>query len=377
MTPGRAQPQATDLFAPERHGDADAAAGLIDFAVNVQPGPPSFVLAALSGRLGDLAAYPSVHDEQAAVTAAATLHGRREDEVLLLDGAAEGFELLARLRPRHVALIEPSFTEPGRVLAQSGARITRVVLPPPWRLEKVLVPEDADLVVLGNPTNPTSVLHPREQIRRLIRPGRLVVVDEAFADLTRDGAGRREPESLADALPGGVIVIRSVTKTFGLAGLRVGYLLAAPEVIARLSAGRRHWPLGTLPLVALAECLGPGGQAYAAALAERVAADRSHLLALLDDAGLEVAARPDAPYVLIRVADGFATKATLAARGFSVRSCANFTGLGPGYLRLAVRPPEQAAALLDALRAAGTAASGVEVEEPTTADPWTMKGVRR
>ncbi len=351
----REQPGA-EFFAPERHGDADAGDGLIDFAVNVQPGPPDFVVDALAARLGDLAAYPRAADVDRAVAAAAALHGRHPDEVLLLDGAAEGFELLARLAPRHVALVEPSFTEPERVLRAAGARLSRVVLAEPWRLDPAAVPDDADLVILGNPTNPTSVLHAREAVRGLLRPGRLVVVDEAFADLTLDQAtGAREPESFASELPPGMIVIRSITKTFGLAGLRAGYLLAAPEVIARLVAGRRHWPLGTLALTALAECLGPRGQAHAATAAATVAADREALVCLLQTVpGVRLPVVPRAPYVLLEL-DGergpgaLAVKAALRDKGFAVRSCANFAGLTPDHLRLAVRGPEAVAALLGAL----------------------------
>ena len=344
-------PQQPELFAPERHGDADAESGVTDFAVNVQPGPPEFLRAALTARIGDLAAYPTAADTDRATAAIAARHGRSADEVLLLDGAAEGFELLARLAPRHIALIEPSFTEPERVLRATGARLSRVMLDDPWTLTSARVPDDADLVIVGNPTNPTSVLHPREQILALARPGRLLVVDEAFADLTRDAVtGEREPQTLADDLPEGVVVIRSVTKTFALAGLRVGYLLAAPDVIARLTAGRRHWPLGTLALTALAECLGPQGDRYAAALADRVAADRSQLLGLLDEAGVEVCAAPEAPYVLIRVPDGLGLKAALRERGFGVRSCANFTGLSPDHLRIAVRSAEESSALVAAMK---------------------------
>lgn len=363
MSTGRELP---DLFEPGRHGDADAEPGLIDFAVNVQPGPPPFVRDVLAARLGDLAAYPSARDADAAVAAAAVLHGRRTDEILLLDGAAEGFELLARLRPRHVAVIEPSFTEPERVLRAAGARISRVVLPPPWRLDASLVPDDADLVIVGNPTNPTSVLHPRGDLEALIRPGRLVVIDEAFADLTLGDDGRREPQSLADGLPSGVIVIRSATKTFGLAGLRVGYLLAAPELIARLTAGRRHWPLGTLALVALAECLGPRGQAHAAGLAAAIAADRAAMVERLRAHGITVPGIPRAPYVLVEVPDGLGLKAALRTRGCAVRSCANFTGLGPQYLRLAVRPPGRVTALLAAWEDASREAARTAAAATTT-----------
>ena len=114
-----------------------------------------------------------------------------------------------------------------------------VVLDPPFGLAGAQVPEAADLVVVGNPTNPTSVLHTREQILALRRPGRIVVVDEAFADSVPG-----EPESLADESLPDVLVLRSLTKTWSLAGLRVGYALgcagrvgAADRVAPALAAG--------------------------------------------------------------------------------------------------------------------------------------------
>ncbi|ALG85215.1 Rv2231c family pyridoxal phosphate-dependent protein CobC [Gordonia phthalatica] len=347
-----------DLFDPDRHGDEDAELGLRDFAVNVRPGPPSFLTRALTERIGDLAAYPSAADTTAATRSAARLHGRDDSEVLLLGGAAEGFELLARLRPRHVALIQPSFTEPERVLRATGARITQVVLAAPWRLGDAAIPDDADLVVVGNPTNPTSVLHTRAEIDRLRRPGRTVVIDEAFADVTLDAVtAADEPQSMASVSAPDLVVIRSVTKTFALAGLRVGYLLAAPAVIEQLVRGRRHWPLGTLALTALAACVSDEGRSYAQQQARQVAADREYLVRRLADIGVEPAVPPAASYVLIRVPDGLGVKARLRARGFGIRSCANFVGLGSDHLRIAVRTPDLTDALVEAMQDVMTGSS--------------------
>ncbi|NDZ95545.1 threonine-phosphate decarboxylase [Streptomyces sp. SID6673] len=338
------------LFARHRHGDADAEPGLVDFAVNVRSGPPEFICDALARRIGDLAQYPSTSDQEKAITAIASAHGRAHDEVLLLSGAAEGFELLPRLAPRHAALIQPSFTEPELALRSAGVSITDVVLPPPWQLVPDAVPDDADLVVLGNPTNPTSVLHPVSAIERLRRPGRLVVVDEAFADITLDpGTRQGEPASIADRRADDMAVIRSVTKTFGLAGLRAGYLLAAPDVIARLTVGRRPWPLGTLALTALAECVGPEGQRYAREQAEMIAADRAEMVAQLTAAGIEVCAAPSASFVLTAMPSALEIKSRLRDKGFAVRSAANFAGLDDRYLRLAVRDAETTRSLIAAI----------------------------
>ena len=111
----------------------------------------------------------------------------------------------------------------------------------PFAFDPGLVPADADLVFVGNPTNPTSVAHSREALAELVRPGRLVVVDEAFADCLPG-----ERESLASrANLEGLVVVRSLTKTWALAGLRVGYVLASADVVALLAAAQPLWPVST------------------------------------------------------------------------------------------------------------------------------------
>jgi histidinol-phosphate aminotransferase len=159
---------------------------MLDFAVNVRhEQPPDWLLARLTARLPDLGRYPGAADQQTAVRSVARRHGVPEDHVLLLAGGSEGFALLPAMRPRLVALIAPSYTEPEAILTAAGVALHQVLLAPPFRLTdatSAMVPGAADMVVLGNPTNPTGVLHPRESILALRRDGRLVVVDEAFAD---------------------------------------------------------------------------------------------------------------------------------------------------------------------------------------------------
>jgi histidinol-phosphate aminotransferase len=221
-------------FDLSHHGDADIVSGLVDLAVNVRAGgTPDWLAARI--RAADLAAYPVRRTALAAVTAR---HGRAAGEVLLTAGAAEAFVLLARaLRPRHAVVVHPQFTEPEAALRAAGHEVDRVVLPFPFALDPALVPAGADLVFVGNPTNPTSVAHPRNALLGLVRPGRVVVVDEAFADCL---PGEREsPAGHRDLT--GLVVLRSLTKTWGLAGLRVGYLLAAPDMVRLLASAQPLW----------------------------------------------------------------------------------------------------------------------------------------
>ncbi|OBI21060.1 hypothetical protein A5714_07420 [Mycobacterium sp. E2462] len=314
------------------HGDEAVAPGMLDFAVNVRHGePPQWLLQRLGERLSDLARYPSADDVNRARDAVAARHGREREEVLPLAGAAEGFALLANLRPSRAAVLAPAFTEPAAALTAARVPVHHVVLAPPFGLGGAAVPDDADLVVVGNPTNPTSVLHTREQLLALRRPGRILVVDEAFAD-----AIPGEPHSVAgESLPD-VLVLRSLTKTWALAGLRVGYALGAPDVLARLTAQRAHWPVGTLQLTAIAACCAREAVAEAAAGAARLAELRAEMVSGLHSVGVDVT-DGRAPFVLFRTPGAVRIRERLRDRGIAVRRCDTFVGLDERYLRVAVR----------------------------------------
>ncbi|MGV9981147.1 Rv2231c family pyridoxal phosphate-dependent protein CobC, partial [Micromonospora wenchangensis] len=230
------------------HGDAEATPGLVDLAVNVRRDPmPDWLADPVTAALADLAGYPDPRPARAAVAAR---HGRPPAEVLLTAGAAEGFVLLARalVGVRRPVVVHPQFTEPEAALRAAGHRVERLLLDPDddFRLDPARVPADADLVMIGNPTNPTSVLHPATALAALARPGRVLVVDEAFADTTGVPGVDGEPESLAARrdLPG-LVVVRSLTKTWGLAGLRIGYLLGEAALLERLAAAQPLWAVST------------------------------------------------------------------------------------------------------------------------------------
>ncbi|MDH6134395.1 histidinol-phosphate aminotransferase [Kitasatospora sp. MAA4] len=319
------------------HGDAEVrAAGLVDLAVNVRTGtPPEWLRTRLAATLADLAAYP---EQSAARAAVAARHGRPVEEVLLTSGAAEAFVLLARtLRARHPVVVHPQFTEPEAALRDAGHTVRRVLLSPAdgFRLTADAVPEEADLVVVGNPTNPTSILHPAASLIELAREGRTLVVDEAFMDAV---PGERESLAGRRGLPGRVVVLRSLTKTWGLAGLRIGYLLGPAELIAELSRAQPLWPVSTPALVAAELCSAPAALAESEAAAVATGEHREHLLkglAAFDD--IRVHGEPAAPFVLIELPRAAEVRDRLRATGFAVRRGDTFPGLGTDWLRIAVR----------------------------------------
>lgn len=316
------------------HGDAELGPGLLDLAVNVRGRtPPPWLARRVADSLSDLGSYPDPTRARAAV---ARRHLRDPEQVLLTAGAAEAFVLLARaLRPRRAVVVHPQFTEPESALRAAGHDVHRVLLPPDFTLDPALVPEDADLVVVGNPTNPTSVLHPARTLAELARPGRVLVVDEAFADCVPG-----EPESLADRadLPG-LVVVRSLTKTWSLAGLRAGYLLAPSDLVDRLAEAQPLWSVSTPALAATEACCEPGALAEADAWARELAGHREALATALSGFGLSVVPGAKASFLLVRWDNADRLRVRLRERGIAVRRGDTFPGLGPEWFRVAVRDP--------------------------------------
>ena len=340
--------EAPDL---DHHGDRDIAAGLVDLAVNVRSRTPSpWLRDALEATLDHLAAYPDAREARQAI---ADHHGVDASMVLPTAGAAEAFTLIARgLGARKPLVVHPQFTEPEAALRAAGADVRRLILSPDNGFAMTtadvneVVFSDADLVVIGNPTNPTSVLHARADIAQWVRPGRVVVVDEAFMD-----AVEGEPESMISPDMTGVLVTRSLTKSWGLAGLRVGYLIGDPSLIARLEGQQPPWSVSTPALAAIQACLQAEREGVLTAINAETARQRAYFANTLAAAGFAPVATPEAPFVLINTEKlgAGSQRLALADLGFAVRRGETFPGLGPAWLRLAVCDEPTADAFAEAL----------------------------
>ena len=333
------------------HGDQAAHDADLDFAVNVHGTTPQWLQDSLAAALGELAAYPSA-----------------QLEVLLLHGVAEGFSLLPHLG-LPATIVQPQFTEPEAAFRAAGVEVDSLVLPPPYTLTPTLadVHENASfphsqqlegqMVIIGNPTNPTGVAHSADNLRGLAGRCGILVVDEAFMDVADGEIIRRC--SLADCRPGeanripdNVIVFRSMTKTWAIAGLRCGYALGHPALLAQLVRRRPHWPLGTLQLTAMAAIARREAELLPQIRAE-IGQQRETMTQLLRGAGWQVL-DSEAPFVLacpdaaLSTHDGPGAaevdvvkhehlRQGLAERGVAVRRCDTFAGLDGSWWRLAVR----------------------------------------
>jgi cobyrinic acid a,c-diamide synthase len=337
----------------DHHGDADVADGLVDLAVNVRvPAPPAWLADVIRASVDDLAAYPDPQRARAAIAAA---HHVSPEQVLPSAGGAELFSLLARARAwRSPVVVHPQFTEPEAALRAAGHRPSRVVLRADhgFRLDPRLVPADADLVIIGNPTNPTGVLHPAHLLAGLAAPNRVLVVDEAFMD-----AVPGETESLISPTMPGLVVLRSLTKTWGLAGLRAGYAVGDPTMITALAAQQPPWSVSTPAAAAMIACVTPAAREVAAEAAEEIERRRDHLVAGLIELELGVVPASRAPFVLVDTSGWLpgdhppgAVRIRLRERGYAARRGETFPGLGADWIRLAVRDQETSDSVIKTLR---------------------------
>lgn len=214
---------------------------------------------------------PEPEQEAALVQAAAHAYGVADPACVV---AAPGTQSLIGLLPllfpaRQVAVLGPTYGEHALAWRRAGAEVREVTEPDGMRA--------ADLRVLVQPNNPDGRVLSRAALRDLVPRHGLLVIDEAFADL-------EDAASLGGELPhDNVLLLRSFGKTYGLAGLRLGFALAAPELVARIGATLGPWavsgPALAIGIAALRD------DAWRAAMRRRLAADAARLDALLARAG--------------------------------------------------------------------------------------------
>lgn len=345
-----------------------AVSALIDFSASLNPlGPPAAVWRVLAAPEALVRHYPEPL-APAVRAAVARWRGVPESAVLVTNGAAEALYLLARLAAgRRTRWAEPTFSEYRRAAAAAGSRPDPVVLRPlPSAPGGLLSPEDArglaerlaaglergDLALLCNPNNPTGWLVDGAAVRSLAATladrGCWLVVDESFIDFAPEPR-RHSVGAQAAAAGGRLAVVGSLTKLFGMPGLRVGYAVAPPEVVRRLDAARDPWSVGGLAQAAAVATLAAPG--FVARTRRWIARERPRVAAGLARLAGMAALPSAANFHCVRLTRGSgpSLRAFLGARGLLVRDGATFPGLGPAWLRAAVRSRPENDALLEAL----------------------------
>lgn len=355
-----------EKLTPAVHGGPDyaelAALGLspdevIDFSANANPyGPSPQVRAALAKV--PLDRYP---DAQAIALRErlAQVHGLTPDHIIVGNGTAEliwllGMAYLQRGDP--VVIIGPTFGEYRAAAGSMGAKVAEYraqaaadFRPDVAAMEGLIERQQPRLAFLCHPNNPTGVYLAREAVEALANAcrGGLLVVDEAYRAFV---AGPWPSEPLVKRGPGlspaggNVVLLRSMTKDHALAGLRLGYALASPEVVVTLKKVQPSWSVN-----AAAQAAGLAALSDTEHLREtlsQIAKAKAYLVEELTHLGLRVV--PSATnFLLVEVGDGQSLRRKLLSHSLMVRDCNSF-GL-PEYVRIAARRMEECRKLIEAL----------------------------
>lgn len=335
----------------EHGGDIYAHPGVLDFSASLNPcGIPERVRTVLREGVDACASYPDPHCREL-TEAIAVYEGVREEWVQATAGATDAIARLCQAtRPRRALLAAPCYSGYEQALEQVGCEVV-------WHdlrredgfalTASVLgrIDETIDLVFLANPNNPTGRCVDGGLLRACLERAReaqaVIVLDECFVDLTEHSGS----SGLVADNPH-LVVIKAHTKTFALAGLRLGYALCSDlRLLARMAATGQPWAVSVPAQLAGVACLEE--REYLGQSRALVAAERARLCATLGECGLSVVPG-EANYLLFEGPLGLAE--ALLARGILVRRCDNFRGLGERWLRVAVRTPRENDQLVTALR---------------------------
>jgi len=330
--------------------------GIIDFSASINPlGPPKASIKAIEDGIRLIPPYPDPYAFELR-EALSAFHAIPADNILPANGSTELIYLIPRfLKPGRALIVEPAFSEYRSALALSDIRAESFVLSKVdgfgldlGRLGRKLA-QGFSALYIANPANPTGVLYPEEEVLKVIdmagRSGATVVLDEAFIDFS-GGSVAKEAVKTENA-----IVLRSLTKFYSIAGLRLGYAIANRKITAGLSRLMPPWSVNTLASMAGAAAL--SDDAYRERTAAWLSEEKEFLSrAIASIKGLEPYPS-SANYIMVRIGSRVSAKELAAAlfkKGLLIRDLGAFMGLGPELFRVAVLSREANRSLIEALR---------------------------
>ena len=330
---------------------------ILDFSSNVTPlGFPESVRELYPALLDQLTQYPD--PSSSALRLEITRHFPLFPEnVIVGNGSMKLLALVVRsFAPKRALLVEPCFAEYRRLLHLQGARVKSISLREgnqfKFSFKEIFgALPGTDFLILGHPNNPTGTALPREEMRELLADCRrrniVVVIDEAFVDWCPDFSLARDVKDNAS-----FIVLRSLTKFYGLAGIRAGYGLASRRVIESLESGRDPWSVNIvaqgLSVAALRD-----GDFRKESLAWFQEESAWFYKALSGLEGFRVFPGL-ANFFLMKIAVPLQEAESLyrvcGEKGIYLRLLNDFPGLGAAYFRIALKDRQQNEFLLAAFR---------------------------
>lgn len=321
----------------------------LDLSINVNPlGMPENAKQAIIRDLDSFAHYPDAKYRNLRA-ALAERYDVGEDMVLCGNGATELiYSLCSCIRPKKTLTLAPTFSEYERAAALFGAETREHLLCEETGFaltEAILeaISPELDIVFLCNPNNPTGRLASPSLCLAVAdaceAAGVYLVIDECFIDFT-DG------QSMIPAVANHphLLILNAFTKIYGMAGLRLGFMIGQSAVLSRIARFIPEWSVSSVAQTAGLSALRTSGWTEAARSAAR--AEREYMTENLTSLGLFVYPS-DANFLLVR--STLPLVSALMKKKIYVRRCDNFTGLGENFMRIGLRTREENNKLLRAL----------------------------
>ncbi len=324
--------QLSDLSVCEHGGEQDGAE-VIDFSVNLNPyGPPEFVLDVIKEAIGAIKLYPDTEcsDLRAKIS---QKFGCETDEVLVGAGVSELIQLVTLAFMKNRALMpKHTYGEYAVAAKMMGAKIRSIEMPELRINPELIIAEmkPDDVVFLCNPNNPTGQYLVKHEVAQIIeeaeRVDALVVLDEAYVDFVRHSF------PAYDLSTRNMIVLRSLTKSFAIPGVRVGYAISAEENVSAMTKIKVPWSVSVFAQEIAAAAISTEGDDFLAETIEKVERSKEKMENAL---GIH----SDANFYTYDVGNAREVKRELLRNGIMVRDCSSF-GL-PSHIRFSVRTDEE------------------------------------
>jgi threonine-phosphate decarboxylase len=333
---------------------------ITDFSASINPlGPPAGIRRGFNSQGDMLVHYPDPNCTELREEIARQ-HGIPEGQILVSNGSIELIYLIPQvLKPKQSLILTPSFSELEKACSLSGSQVKRIGLREADSfgigVEEIIANlNDVQLLGIANPNNPTGKLFSPEELVRLVTvceaQGIWLVVDEAFLEFVQQPSEYSLINRVADS--NRLIVLRSMTKFYALAGLRLGYGVADSKTISRLRKFQPPWSVNQLAQTAGLAALKDTD--YPERSRQLITRQREFLWAGLSKNKCLKPYPSAANYLLVKLINSKITSSQMQRRlinkGYLIRDCTNFIGLDNSFFRLAVRQPVENRGLIQALQ---------------------------
>lgn len=332
---------------------------ILDFSASINPlGPPPGLADMLMRYFHRLQHYPDINNRHL-VDALSEFHGISPKYIVAGNGSTELIYWLPRALGVDSALaVLPTFGEYRKAFELQGVEVQKVLCKPENgfqpgldQIMEAVEKGSPEAVLLTHPGSPGGGFlsgDVSDWVAERSKRGQLCIIDEVFIDFGEEHSFKHLLESSPN-----LVIIRSLTKFYGLPGLRIGYLLTSPGIAERVRHFVPPWSVNTLAQLAGAYCLSQ--EEYRQKTLNVVTEQRREMAEeLASIPGLKVF-HGEANYLLIEMDRRLPTSIALRNEVFRsgkilIRPCGSFEGLDDWYFRVAVRLPEQNEKLISEIR---------------------------